>query len=303
MLSYQKQYEKCQSRSQDFTANALLFFKDALNDGKKELESELSIYHVEDTSTDLTEVGVDVYPLPARCVRLKSLYVVVGGRRYVMTDENRVYDEAYWQALKANYPDETSDYLEKIFVRRNTVEFYPTPASAGNTIKMFFESSPQDLSQADYLTGTITTLANGSKAVTFADTALDDTFIGRVLKVDAHPQEFEIADVTDATHATLVQDYDGVSISAGTSTFRIGEVMRTPEDTHILPVYYALWQYYLGYKQSAAKATQWKALWDEGKKRAKATYGKRFAGKYIPPQPRVSKAKMVNPNWFPPRIT
>ena len=303
MLSYQDMYQRCQKRSQDFTAAALTFFQEAINDGKKEVEGELGLHHTEDTSTDLTEIGVDVYPLPARCVRLKSLYVVVGGRRYVMTDENRVYDEAYWQALKAQYPDETSDFLQKIFVRRSTVEFYPTPASAGNTIKMFFDASLQDLSEADYITGTVTTLSNGSKNVTFSGTSLDDTFVGRFLKIDSHPQEFEIASVTDTTHAVLVQDYDGVSISAGSETYRIGEVMRTPESTHLLPVYYALWQYYLGFKQSSSKATVWKALWDDGVKKAKAVHGRRYAGKYIPPQPHVRAVKMVNPNMYPAAIT
>lgn len=303
MISYQGQYERCQKRAQDFTAAALVFFKDAINDGKGEVESAIGIYHIEDNSTDLTEVGVDTYPLPARCVRLKTLYVTVGGRRYVMGEENRVYDEDEWQGLKASYPSETSDFLQKIFVRRNTVEFYPTPATAGNTIKMFFESSPRDLTQADYTTGTITTLANGTKAVVFSGTALDDTFVGRVLQVDAHKQTFEIASVTDATHATLVQDYDGVSISAGTSTFRIGEVMRTPESTHILPVYYALWQYYLGYKQSAPKAKEWFGLWDKGLKTAKALYGKRYSSNYIAPQQKTARVKLVNPNLYPGRIT
>lgn len=300
MLSYQDMYEQCQKDTQDYSDAALTYLKAKINIGKQQVESGIHIYHIEDTATDLTEVGVDSYPLPARTIRLKSLYVTVGGRRYV---PERVFDEDYWQALKAGFPDDTSDFLQKIFVRRNTVEFYPTPATAGNTFKMFLESSPKDLSQDDYVTGSITTLANESKAVTGSGTTWTSSMVGRVLKITSHPQEFEIASVESTTTLTLVQDYDGISISSGSEAYKIKEVMQIPESTHILPVYYANWHYYLGFKQSTSKASEWKQLYKDGLKEAKGLYGKRFSSKYIPPTPSVYQARNVNPNLYPGRIT
>lgn len=301
MLTYQGMYEHCQKLSQDYTTASKAFFKSAINIGKNVLESELGIYFLEDTSTDATVAATRSYTLPARCIRLKTVQIAVGGRTYNLEP---VYNEDEWNALLAAYPSSSSDYAQKFFAKRKTFEIYPTPASNSNVITLVFDSGSPDLSADDYVTGAILTATLASKAIVGTGTTFTSAMVGRVLKITSFPQEYDIASYTSATQITLAQPYEGISIASGSEPFIIGEVMRTPESTHIIPCYYALWQYYLGMKQSSSKAAPWKTLYEQNMQTAKETYGKRYSSKYIPPNRNQRRATaLMNPNDYPPALT
>lgn len=301
MLTYTGMWGKCQELSQDYSTPSKTFFQGMLNIGKNNVESELGIYYTLDQSTDTTVAGTFQYTLPARCIRLKTVKIVVGGRTCILEPET---DEDLWNQLLAAYPSQTSDYAQRLLAKRKTFELYPTPASSGNTMYLDFEAGYPDLVNEDYIDGTITTATLGAKAIVGSGTTWTSAMAGRVIKIGSFPQEYDIASVTDATHLTLLQPYEGVSIAAGSATYLIGETMRTPESTHIIPVYYALWMYFAGKKQSSSKAAQWKKLYEDGLKSASALYGKRYTSKYIPPNRALRQGiKVANPNFFPPALT
>lgn len=301
MLTYTGMWGKCQELSQDYSTPSKTFFQGMLSIGKTNVEAELGIYYTLDQSTDTTIAGTFQYTLPARCIRLKTVKIVVGGRTQILDAET---DEDLWNQILAAYPSQSSDYAQRLLAKRKTFEIYPTPASNGNTMYLDFEAGYPDFSYEDYSDGTITTATLGAKAIVGSGTAFAANMVGKVLRIGSFPQEYDIASVTDATNLTLAQPYEGVSIAAGSAAYIIGETMRTPDSTHMLPVYYALWMYYAGKKQSSSKAASWKKLYEDGLKTASAIYGKRYTSKYIAPNRRLRQgAKLANPNFTPPALT
>lgn len=294
MLSFQGQYTQCQNLSQDNSDPALVFFKTNLNLGLHEVEDKLESYLIEDSWTDLTEASVYSYPTLDRFIRLTEAYITIGGTQYPPMIQ--VFDEGEWQRLRAN--SSTSDTPTHLFVRGDTIEFYPTPATAGNTITFQAELGKKDLSQDDYTTGTITTLANGGVAVVGSGTAWTSAMIGRYLKVGAYPVWYKVSGVTDTTHLTLSKQYQGIAISAGTETYTIGEMPPIPDTTHMIPVWYALMNYYLGFKQNDSKFLLYKGLFDSELKKVKPIKQKRSVSNYIPGN-RTIITQPVNPNHYP----
>lgn len=301
MLSFQDQYELCQTMAQDTDSTSLVFFKQQVNLGQNILETELGSFYTEETYTDLTEASVNSYPTPDQFVRLKIAYVTVGSRRYVMEE---VHDEEMWQAFQASASDTVSDIAHKIIVRRDRFEIFPTPSSANNTITLIYEASGKDLSFADYTAGTITTLAASGTAVTGSSTAWTSAMIGRYFKIDSYPIWYKITAVGSATTLTLDKPYTGTAISAGTETYVIGEMPRTPASTHHIPVYYAMMNYYQGIKSNETRGSYFRSLYEADMSRAKTTFSKRYSSNYIEGnRARRMNLRGINPNNYPNAIT
>ena len=290
-------YTMCEDLAQDTNSDAITFFKTHINLGLHILESELGSYYTEETATDLTEASVAAYPTPDTLIRLKVAYVTVGSLRYVMEE---VFDEDEWQALQSAQVSQTSNTARYIFIRRDRFEIYPTPATAGNTITLRFEAGSKDLSADDYTTGTITTLANGGTAVTASGSTLTAAMAGRYFKVNSYPVWNKISAFGTTTTLTLDKSYSGIAISAGSEAYTIGEMPRTPESTHQIPVWYALMNYYQGFKQNEEKAKYYNNKYEFDLKRAKTTYSKRYATNYIPGN---RQKKLLNPNHYPSGLT
>lgn len=297
MLSFQEQYTQCQDLAQDTDSDSLTFFKNNLNTGQRQLEVELGSFYTEETHTDTTVASDNSYKTPARYVRLKVGYVTVDSTRYPLEE---VQDEDEWQSYQAALSSSsTSDIAQKIFVRKDNYYLFPTPASAGNTITLIYEASSPILQNDDYTTGTITTLANAGTAVTASGSTFTAAMAGRYFKINADGVWYKIASFGTTTTLTLDKPYEGTAISAGSSAYTIGEMPITPEDTHIIPVYYALWQYYQGFKQSTSKGAYYKSLYEQELARAKSSYARRYSSKYIPPSSARGRKPVINPNWYP----
>jgi hypothetical protein len=251
----------------------------------------------EESWTDLTEASVYSYPLLDQFIRLTEAHLTIGTNQYPPLIQ--VYDEDEWQRMRAF--SGTSNIATHILVRSDTFELYPTPATAGNTLTLRAELGNKDLSFDDYTTGTITTLANGGTAVVGSGTTWTTAMIGRYLKITSFPVWYKISGVTDTTHLTLAKNYQGIAIAAGTEVYTIGEVARTPSSTHQIPVWYALQNYYLGFKQNAEKAKLYKGLYDSDLAKVKPLKQKRSTSNYIPGKRRRNGA--VNPNNYPTNLS
>lgn len=297
MLSFQSMYELCQDLAQDTNSDAETFFKTNINIGLHILESELGSYYTEETATRSTTDGTNSYTTPDQLIRLKNAYVTVGSLRYVMEE---IFDEDEWQALLATQVSQESDVARYIFIRRDRFEIYPTPATTGNTITLRYEAGSKDLSADDYTTGTITTLANAGTAVTASGSTFTAAMAGRYFKINAYPVWYKISAFGTTTTLTLDKPYTGTAISAGTEAYTIGEMPRTPESTHNIPCWYALREYYAGFKQNEEKAKYYNGKYEFDLKRAKTTFSKRYSTNYIPGN---RQKKMLNPNLYPSGLT
>lgn len=297
MLTFEGQYTQAQNFAQDTSAPATTFLKTNINIGQRVLETELGSFFTEETHTDLTEDGVKSYKTPPRFIRLKIAYVDVGSVRYTL--EN-IHDEREWQFLQSDQASTAeSDIPQKIIVRKDNFEIWPTPSTNGNTMTLLYEATGQELQFDDYTDGTIATLANGGTAVTGTGTTFTSAMAGRYFKINNDGVWYKIASFGTTTTLTLDKEYEGLAISGGSETYTIGQMPLTPEDTHHIPVYYAVMEYYNGFKQSPKKGAYYKAMHESEMARVKRTYGRRYSSKYIPPKPTRGIDAVINPNNYP----
>lgn len=292
-------YTQFQDMSQSQNADFLVIGKRNINLGQKVLETELG-YPPEEDSRSITTTTSDTYNLPENFIRLIKLYVTVATTRYI-ADE--VFDEDTWQTIKRRTSGGTSDNMTHVFLRQKTFEVYPTPSSAGNTMTMIYEALSKDLLNANYTTGTITTLANGGTAVTASGSTFTSAMVGRYFKIDTDGQWYRITAVGSATTLTIASPYQGTAISAGTSTYTIGEIPRTPAATHVIPVYFALWKHFEGVRRDPSMGKYYQGIFEKNLAWAKTVYGNRYSSQVIPSQRGLRRRALLNPNWFPQDIT
>ena len=278
MLSYQQIKEQAQDLVQDYSSEAATFLARNINIGQKLLETELGSFYTEETIARTTTANNGTYDMPADHIRLVFAYVTVSNTQYNLEE---VYDEEYWQYLKASTLTTYDDAATHIIVRRDTFEIWPGASTAGNTVTLRYEAGGQDLQYDDHTAGTVLTLTTATDDVVGTDTAWTSAMEGRYLKVDADGVWYKIYDVLTATTLTLDRDYQGSSIAAGTSAYTIGQLPRTPGSTHHIPAYYAAMNYYNGFKQNEIRGRYFKSLYDADMKMAKETYSKRYASKYM----------------------
>ena len=107
---------------------------------------------------------------------------------------------------------------------------------------------------------------------------------------------YQIFSVTDATHLTLWNDYQGNSISG--ASFTIGEVPILPEDYQDCALYRALWIYYSSIVPNLEQANAYKILYEQSRESLDYEFGAKSSNPVLTPP----TAPVFNPNLFP-RIT
>lgn len=238
------------------------------------------------------------YDLSVKVGKVTDCYVTVGTNKYL---PNEVTSRREWNDLTA--PNSySSDIPTHYFVdyENKQILLYPTPASA-NTLTINFNVKVKDLSVADYVAGTITSIANGASAVIGSGTAWTKKMIGRYIRLTdsdtantGDGEWYEIEDVTDATHLTLKIPYDGISIVAGTAAYAIGQASIIPEDFQHLPILKAAQIYFVTIQPNTAKALQYKTIFKEDYDEMMAAHGAKSSS------PVLSRRRpgQINPNNF-----
>jgi len=305
MLSWQDQYELFQDLASDAGATNLELGKKLLRIGQRKLEALLGIYYTEETRpfTTVTDAisgtSNQAYQLFENFKSLTELYVTVGTTQY---PAELIQDSELWRQINSTTTQSTSNFLQFCFIRRDRVELYPIPSSA-NTATMIYDAFTKPLTQDNYITGTILTLANGNTAVVGTDTVWTAGMVGRYFRIDDDGEWYKIAAFTDATHITLEKEYQGVSIAAGTSAYTIGQMPVTPPDTHILPVYYALWQYEIKFRKNRTIGLEHRRDWKDGIEEAEVAWANRSSSNIIKGRPLLRRRRLVNPNYWPQNLS
>jgi len=303
MLSFQGQYELFQSLASDADSTNLTLGKKLINIGNHKVEGTLGIYLTDEvysftTKTDaITGTSYQSYRLPVGFKSLTDLYVTSGTTRYGGDSSTiLIQDEGLWQQLNASTTNPTNNNLQFVFIRRDRVELYPIPSSAC-TATMHYRSIGKDLTASDYITGTITTLANGASTVTGNGSTWTAAMVGRYFQTDDE-EWYRIATFLTATTLTLEEKYQGASIAAGTSAYTIGEMPRIPGDFHDLPVWYALWKYYQ-FKKDRLMSREYKNDWLSGLADAKTEYANKGTSQIVSTSPGGVRRGVFNPNMYP----
>lgn len=228
------------------TAN-LTFGDIMINEGVKTMLSKLPWPFLEKIATDETVGAQQTYMLPGDCARLIAVAVTVGNYTYLASEVTSADD---W--FQVNNPTNVqSDPLVNYYLVGKTVQFWPIPATDGNTITYHYIQQVRDMNTADYTTGTILTATQGSAVITGTATSWTAGMAGSYLRITSSNSAnkgdgiwYQIQSVDSATQITLEAPYVGTSISAGAAAYTIGNCSLVPEKFQTGPVYYAAAEYW-----------------------------------------------------------
>lgn len=252
------------------TATATLTLADSLmNDSEKRIIAAKDWPFLWRQYTKLTTVAQAIN-LPAYTGKPQGLYITVGSYRY---QPEEVSLRSLWDEI--NDVARSSDIPEYVFYYDGQALIYPTPVTAGNTITFNARRVARDLSNTDYTTGTITTVATSgvTTTVTGSGTTWHTGMIGRYIRItDGNVANtlsgdhiwYEIATVPSSTTLTLTRTYGGTAMSAASAAYIIGDVSLIPEPHNQLPIFEALKIYFTSVDPNAQKAKLYDQMFKEG---------------------------------------
>lgn len=235
---------------------------------------------------------------------IKSIYVTIGTTTYVPQE---VPSRDFWNALNESnivY----SDIPEWYFVSEEGVGFYPISSTGdgtapnSNKITMVFELKRKNISVTDYTTGSILSVANGGILVTGNGTNWTTKMNGFFICINDSLSDntgdgrwYEIDEVTSTTSLNLVRPYGGLSISAGTATYTIGQTSLLPEDFQILPVWMACQIYFTSIQPEPNQSALYKNLYLDGMHRLDEAFSDKGTSPVIGNEDEIY---MKNPNLY-----
>lgn len=267
-------------------------------------------WFLENTETVATVANQEGYQVPANIRKIVDLRIEVGNIVYM---PEAIYDPDKWKLVLA-YRLGVSDVPYFYYREGNQVLITPKPATSGNSIIFRGRKLTADLNQADYTTGTITSLTSGAKAIVGNGTTWTTGMIGNFIRITPTAAAgggdglwYEIADVTSTTGITLTKPYEGTTLAAATAAYTIGQMSLIPEAYDVAPVYRAVALYWMN-NGDLNKAKAYWMMYDGGVEGGfTQTYGgligqmlenegdKTREGAYIAPF--GSLYNVINPNY------
>lgn len=180
-----------------------------------------------------------------------------------------ICDIKKWQVVLASRLG-SNQYPYFAYQQGEKILFSPIPSEDG--VEVFFTGPRKivDLNQVDYTTGTIVSVALGSNEVVGSGTSWTTGMVGRYIRITSTAaanggdgEWYEVGGLSDATHLTLVKNYQGASITAGSAAYILGQVTYEPETWQMAPIYRALALYW-GFKENTVLAKQYWMSYDGG---------------------------------------
>lgn len=288
MLTFTDQINMYQQITQDYTTGGLVIAKRDINEGGAMFLNRLGRkFNKEYLLANIT-ANQQFYEFPSEVLRISELKVLNGTIYY---EPQLVTSEEEWNRLnsvtyKATIP--THYYIRGF----NELGLWPTPSAAvTNGISMSYEPQHQDLTQDDFLTGTVT-VTNNSITVTHSATGFSANMVGRWIQITdgTDGKWYKIAGFTNTSTLTLENYYEGPS-GAG-KAFRIGEIMKIPNAYQDAPVYYAAERFYMT-QNDQRTAPIFAQRFEMKVKSAKATYGRSTSRMGV-----KSREQLRSPNWI-----
>jgi len=292
MLSYTGSRNLYADLTNNDSSSNLSFGDTLINEAIKFMLGDQAWYFLEAQATDTTVASQANYELPADFDKMNTVTITSGSTKYNPTPLKSRDDYDFMTEST-----QTSDIPQYYFIYDNTLYFWPTPSSAGNTITMNYKKRVVDLSQADYTTGTITTATNGDETIVGDSTVWVAGMAGRYIRITAPTGDhkwYKIASVTNNTNLELDVPYVGTSIAAGSATYTIGEMSVIPEKYQIAPVYHAAATYWMTNNESG-RASNFMEMFEQSRKSMKFEESKKTTNSVLN---NVNKNVIRNPNLF-----
>src|SRR3990167_6053211 len=237
------------------------------------------------TAIDITDTGsgthtitvkTKFWPLPFDMDLVESIEVDVDGTIYSPIPAP---SKKFWDEL--NYSNQISDTPQYWFVQDGKFAIWPRQATSGNIINLNSKIRVPDLNVADYTTGNIDIITNGSHQVTGAGSPGWTTpMVGRWLRIthsntaasSGDGEWYEIIAVESATVLYLSRPYGGRSLTTGAAaSYTIGMMPLLPEAFHDLPELFGAYRYWM--KKKDERAVGFQAALSEGQAELFKAYG------------------------------
>lgn len=238
------------------------------------------------TAIDITDTGTGTHTVNVATRTLPLSYDVDLVESVEVKVSDTIYspkpapNKKFWDEL--NYSDQKSDIPQWWFVHNGRFGLWPRPSTDGNIITLNCKIRVPDLNIADYTTGNVDIVTNGSVSVTGAGSPGWTTpMAGRWIRVthsntaasSGDGEWYEINSVESATVLTLIRPYGGRTLATGAAAaYTIGQMSVLPESYHDLPEIYAAWRYWLK-ENDVERAVGFKQLLDEGVSDLFSAYG------------------------------
>jgi hypothetical protein len=237
------------------------------------------------TAIDITDTGTGTHtvniqetfqPLPYDVDLVESVSVKVGTTIYNPTPFNSLKE--YNQTRSGT--DYKADAPEKWFVNDQKLAFFPRFSTAGYVATLQSKIRVPDLNIADYTTGTVDIITNGSPKVTGSGTSWTTPMVDRWLRVthsntaasSGDGEWYRIAAVESTTILYLDRPYGGRSLTTGAAAaYTIGMMPLLPEAFHDLPEIYGAYRYWA--KEKDGRADAFKEMLVDGVSTLFQTYG------------------------------
>lgn len=239
-----------------------------------------TVIDITDTGTGTHTINIasvsSMQPLPYDIDQVESVAVVVSGTRH---SPKPAPSRKFWDEL--HYSTYTSDTPEYWFVEDGKFGLWPRQSSAGNQIGVHGKIRVQDLNRADYTTGTVDIVTNGSIEITGSSTVWTAPMVGRYIRIthsdtaasSGDGQWYEIVRRESDTVIQISRPYGGRSLTTGAgAAYIVGMMPLLPEAFHDLPELYGVYRYWLK-ESNRTRAAEYKALLEEGVKDLFNTYG------------------------------
>jgi hypothetical protein len=284
MKSYTELRNLYGSLTNNVTTSNLTLGDQLINDAIRKLIGDRNDWpFLQASASTVTAAGTQFYSLPYNINKLKTVVVINGNVRYNPTE---IADRFTWDSLNTN-TNVQSNIPNYYYLYAGQIGFWPIPSTAALPINYTYTQSVKNLSNADYVTGTITA-TNGSATITGSGTTFTAGMVGRYLKVNSDGFWYKISGFTSATVITLGKTYQGTT-GAG-AAYTIGEMSILPEDYQDLPVYYAVSQYWLT-NGEIPRGREYERLFLDGKQAMRLDSGNQSANVDI-----NSTQQVINPN-------
>lgn len=278
MIIWDKAYSLTQDFSGDKSATNLTNLKFLLNLGYKDILQTFTGEETEDVRTTATQLGVRAIKLAPNYIRMHSVTATIGSQVHTLVEEES--QERFNERL---YLNRNSSRPEVYFLRPRfgvggtELLLDPIPSTTSTTITTNYAANARDLSVDSYITGTIA-MVNGSTTITGSGTTFTAAMVGRYFQVNDITGDgnwYRITGFTSTTVLTIENKYDGTSVSG--KGFVIAEIFALPEEMHMLPIYYAMWHYYLGYRQDKdeKRSALWETRYNAGMMKAEKRYARK----------------------------
>lgn len=277
MIIWDKAYGTVQDFSGDKSTTMLTNFKFLLNLGYKDILQTFTGEETEDVRTTATQTNTRAIKLAPNYIRMHSVTATIGSQVHTLVEEES--QERFNERL---YLNRTSTRPEVYFLRPRfgvggtELLLDPIPSGTSTTITINYAANARDLSQDSYTTGTIA-VTNGLATITGTGTTFTAAMVGRYFQITdtnaaGDGNWYRITGYTSPTVLIIENKYDGITTSG--KTYTISEIFSLPEEMHMLPIYYTMMHYYLGYRQD--KDEKRLGLWETRYKAGMLAAEKRY---------------------------